>query len=343
MNQDEARIWLAEAVGDPAVIFVTGKGGVGKSTVARLICEVAERASMHALFVTLGEFASLELGTDGPDDSIGVADDTASDDRGEGEGPSLLGDDAYVDEGKRYASVVIEPSDALLEYLKDHGFGKIASRLLASGIVGVVSTAIPGIKDILLLGKVKQLEKRGEFDLIVVDSPASGHALSFLTSPEGLRQIAAVGPLRAQSDEVGELLTDHARTAVVVVTIPEETPVIESLETIATLEGRVGMKVASIVVNQRVTGAIDGAVGAMAGPSLEGAATERAPDGAASSARSYWEALGASQDGQVAALRAAWSGPLLSLPFVPEEDEELMASVIRTLPEYERAIKERGR
>ena len=98
---------------------------------------------------------------------------------------------------------------ALLEYLHDHGLSRISRRLVSSGALDVVATAAPGIKDILLLGKVKQLERAGAADLIVLDAPAAGHAITFLQSARSLLDAVSVGPINAQARDVLELLEDH--------------------------------------------------------------------------------------------------------------------------------------
>ena len=100
----------------------------------------------------------------------------------------------------------LTPDDALVEYLEDHGLQRVSKRLARSGVLDVVSTAIPGIRDVLVLGKVKQLERDGVADLIVVDAPATGHAITFLTSASGLVDAARGGPLRTQAQDVVELL-----------------------------------------------------------------------------------------------------------------------------------------
>src|SRR5207237_857890 len=84
----------------------------------------------------------------------------------------------------------------------------------------VVATAAPGIRDILVLGKVKQLERAGAADLIVLDAPAAGHAITFLMSSRGLLDAVRVGPVRAQAEDVLELLTDRRRCQVVLVPLP---------------------------------------------------------------------------------------------------------------------------
>lgn len=143
----------------------------------------------------------------------------------------------------------LTPDDALLEYLEDHGMSRISRRLVSSGALDVVATAAPGIKDILILGKVKQLEGSRAHDLIVLDAPAAGHAISFLRSPRGLLDAVRVGPINAQARDVLELLTDPARCQVVLVTLPEETPVNELVETAYSLEDEVGVSLGPVVVN----------------------------------------------------------------------------------------------
>ena len=142
------------------------------------------------------------------------------------------------------------PSDALAEYLVDHGFRRIAKRLASTGVIDVVGTAAPGIDDLVVLGKIKQLERSGDWDLIVVDGPAAGHAITFLTSAAGLRDAVHGGPIGNQADEVLALLGDPDRCQVVLVTLPETTPVNELIETAYAIEERVGVRLGPVVVNQ---------------------------------------------------------------------------------------------
>ena len=85
---------------------------------------------------------------------------------------------------------------------------------MTSGALDMVATAAPGIRDILVLGKVKQLERAGAADLIVLDAPAAGHAITFLQSARALLDAVRVGPINAQARDVLELLTDHERCQV---------------------------------------------------------------------------------------------------------------------------------
>ena len=148
----------------------------------------------------------------------------------------------------------LTPDEALLEYLEDHGMRRISRRLTASGALDVVSTAVPGMKDILVLGKVKALERANAADLIVLDAPAAGHTISFLMSARGLLDAVRVGPIRKQAADVVELLTDPKRCQVMLVTVPEETPVTELVETAFAIEDRAGVALGPVVVNSYVAG-----------------------------------------------------------------------------------------
>lgn len=143
----------------------------------------------------------------------------------------------------------LTPDEALLDYLRDHGLSRISKRLVSSGALDVVATAAPGIKDILILGKVKSLERAGEADLVVLDAPAAGHAITFLQAARALLETVRVGPINAQAREVLEMLTDHERCRVMLVTLPEETPVNELVDTAFSLEDRVGVGLGPVVVN----------------------------------------------------------------------------------------------
>jgi arsenite-transporting ATPase len=195
------------------VTVVAGKGGVGKSTVTALLAHAAAQAGMRVLAVELDGKPNLA---------------------------ELLGDVPHL---------ALSAPQALEEYLREHGFGRIAKRLVTSGVIDVVSTAAPGIDDLVVLGKIKQLERGGDWDAIVVDGPAAGHAVTMLTSAAGLRDAVTGGPVRAQSDDVLALLGDAKRCQVALVTLPETTPVNETVETAFALEERTGVRLTPVFVN----------------------------------------------------------------------------------------------
>jgi anion-transporting ArsA/GET3 family ATPase len=224
------------------LVIVAGKGGVGKTTVSATLARAAALAGLSTLIVEVegksGLPAMFGQGEIGYDEVV----------LSPGGGPDGAGD---------VRARTLTADAALLEYLRDHGLSRISRRLVSTGALDVVATAAPGIKDILLLGKVKQLEREGVADLIVLDAPAAGHAITFLQSARSLIDTVSVGPINAQARDVLELLEDHRRCQVVLVTIPEETPVNEAVETAFSLEDRVGVGLGPIVVNG-VYPAIDG-------------------------------------------------------------------------------------
>jgi anion-transporting ArsA/GET3 family ATPase len=205
---------------------------------------------------------------------------------------------------------------ALLEYLQDHGLSRISRRLVSTGALDVVATAAPGIKDILLLGKVKQLERAGTADLIVLDAPAAGHAITFLQSARSLIDTVSVGPINAQARDVLELLEDHERCQVMLVTIAEETPVNEAVETAFSLEDRVGIGLGPIVVNGLYP-ALDGIDADPAAAAAEAGVSLRAGEAEAlAAAAAFRRDRTALQSEQIARLEAALPLPQLRLPFL---------------------------
>ena len=197
------------------VVVVAGKGGVGKTTVTAVIARAAARAGARVLAVELdGKPTLARLLADGGVEVLPLA-----------------------------------AATALEEYLQEHGFGRIAKRLNKSGIIDLMGTAAPGIDDVVVLGKVKQLSRSGDYDVIVVDGPAAGHAVTFLTSASGLADAMPGGPVHVQASAVQQMLRDHEYLQVVLVTLPETTPVNEAIETAEVFRDRVGVRLGPVVVN----------------------------------------------------------------------------------------------
>ncbi|HUY63756.1 MAG TPA: ArsA-related P-loop ATPase [Acidimicrobiales bacterium] len=218
------------------VLVVAGKGGVGKTTVTAALARMAAQAGLSVLVVELE-------GKPGVPAAFGSAVEL------DYEETLLSGPDARTGGEGSVRARRITPDDALLEYLADHGMKRISKRLVSSGALDVVSTAIPGIRDILVLGKVKALEREQAAELILVDAPATGHAMTFLSSAQGLLDAARTGPVRAQAADVVELLADPTRCQVALVTMPEEMPINEVVEAAYALEDRIGITLGPVVVN----------------------------------------------------------------------------------------------
>jgi anion-transporting ArsA/GET3 family ATPase len=217
---------LAQFCSASRVVIVAGKGGVGKTTVTATLATAAARTGASVLIVEVE-------GKSGLATAFGCE--------------PLEYEECEVAAGVRARTLT--PDQALVEYLEDRGLRRMSRRLTNSGALDVVATAVPGMREILVLGKVKALERAGAADLIIIDAPAAGHAISFLMSPRGLLDAVSIGPIRAQAEDVIELLSDPERCRVILVTLPEETPVNELVDTAYALEDRVGIKLGPIVVN----------------------------------------------------------------------------------------------
>lgn len=269
---------------------MAGKGGVGKTTLGATIGLAAARQGLDVTLVELEGHSTLGR-------SLGIG---------------TLGYEPIEIElatQGRLRARRITPDEALMEYLSEHGLGRLAHRLGRTGAIDVVSTAAPGIRDLLALGKIRQLEQHGGSDLIVVDAPAAGHAITFLRSPTGLADASMSGPLREQSDLVLDLLGDAERCQTLLVTLPEETPVNEVIETAFSLEDDVGIKLGPIVVNG-VWPVIDGLAEAVA----EVTAREERRHGHAWAAARFRLAQNRQQLGECERLATALPLPQIHLP-----------------------------
>jgi anion-transporting ArsA/GET3 family ATPase len=302
------------------LVVVAGKGGVGKTTVSAALAVMAAEAGLDVLIVALDSAGAMPalFGVEG---SFGYDE-------------VLL----YQARSGRVQGRVITPDDALLEYLADHGMGRFAKRLTNAGILDIVSTAIPGIREILVLGKVKQLERGDTPDLLILDAPATGHAVRFLTSASGLVDAARGGPLRTQATEVVEMLHDPERCQVILVTLPEETPVNELIETAFRLEDEIGIVLGPVIVNavyQTV------AVGAAPEALAEAAGTRLvAGEGPAlAAAAAFRMARQSVQAEQLDRLEAEMPLPRLTLPYLfagdfgPQQVRELADAIGRAVDE----------
>jgi arsenite-transporting ATPase len=293
---DPARFFAASRL-----VIVAGKGGVGKTVVSATLARAAARVGLSTLVIEV----------EGKSGLASMYGRSALD----YEEATLLAGGGPKGEGEVRART-LTPDEALLDYLKEHGLSRISRRLVSSGALDVVATAAPGIKDILILGKVKQLERLGEADLVVLDAPAAGHAITFLQAARVLIDTVRVGPINAQARDVMDMLTDHERCRVMLVSLPEETPVNELVDTAFNLEDKVGVGLGPVVVN----GCYDDIPGVDADPATaaEGAgATLRPGEADVLAAAAGFRADRTSlQVEQLARLAEQLPLPQLRLPFV---------------------------
>ena len=218
----------------PKVLIVSGKGGVGKTTVAAALALVAARRSRKVCIAEVDRKGAL---------------------------PRLLGGGMLGYDPKELLPGIwglnIAPDKALEEYLEVQYHMRRISRVLThSHFIDYVTTAAPGLKDILVLGKVWYLEQgrpaggtRHNFDTIALDAPAAGHMRTFLAAPAGLSDAVRVGPIRRQSDWILGMLTDPIRARIHLVTLAEEMPVAETLETAHTIRSELRMHQGVTFVN----------------------------------------------------------------------------------------------
>ncbi|CAN5846424.1 ArsA-related P-loop ATPase [soil metagenome] len=215
------------------LLLVTGKGGVGKSTVAAALAVASSRMGRKTCLVEVEgrqTFSNLFA--------------TAPWDFDEREfRPDLFG-------------LSIDPEASLTEYLSlFYGAQRITRLVAKTPAVEFATQAAPGIKDVLLIGKVKEMERRrrpdGRFvyDLIVVDAPPTGRIVNFLAAPEATTELVNVGPVREQANTVIDMLTDADRTALLLTTLLEEMPVSETSESVTALQN-LGVHLGPILVNR---------------------------------------------------------------------------------------------
>ena len=219
---------------DRTLLYVTGKGGVGKTTVAAsiglaaaargrrtIVCEVAEQDRVSRAFAREGVRREQE-----------------------------------VELAENLWAISIDPTAALQEWLGRQLGGAALRLITGSAAFQHFVAAAPGAKELITIAKVwelAQLERwdaaNRTYDLVVVDAPSSGHGLAMLTAPSTFGEIARVGPVRRQAFKIRDMLADARRTGYIAVALPEEMPVNETLELGGRLHAAVGVGLDAIVVN----------------------------------------------------------------------------------------------
>jgi anion-transporting ArsA/GET3 family ATPase len=226
---------MAPGLLDKHLIYVTGKGGVGKTTVSAalglaaaaagkrtIVCEVAQQERVSRAFQREGVQREVE-----------------------------------VELSENLWAISIDPNLALQEWLSKQLGGGPPVRLLArSSAFQYFVAAAPGAREMITIAKVfelSQLERwdrrHRTYDLVIVDAPASGHGLAMLSTPRTFGEIARVGPIKRQAEKIMAMLGDPERTGYLAVALAEEMPVNETLELGDRLETAVGLGLDAVVVN----------------------------------------------------------------------------------------------
>ncbi len=197
---------------DRRLIFVTGKGGVGKSTVAIMLGLVAARRGLRTIVAELHSQERVQ--------------------------------DSFAHHGARFEelelapdlfTISIEAERAMDEYMQVKA-GPLGHAVSSSRVFQALAMATPGMRELLSMGKVwelAQIQRRtrgaAPYDLVIVDAPATGHGVGILRTPKTFADIARVGPIAHQGRQIASMIYDRRLTAVVAVATPEEIPVNETL------------------------------------------------------------------------------------------------------------------
>jgi len=229
-------------VSPPRILYVTGKGGVGKTTVTAAIARQAAERGLRTIVAEPGGAARLPS-------LFGV--------EGQGYTPTPLAPNLF--------SISITPEEAMEEYVVQQvRFRRLYRMVFRNRVMGPFVDGVPGLHDGVTLGKVFDLERsaasgRRTWDLILVDAPATGHGLSLLSSARAMMSLTRVGPLYEGNRMVDERISDPDVTGIVLVALPEELPVSETLELWSALGDR-RRQVRLCVLNQCIPAPIPSGV-----------------------------------------------------------------------------------
>ncbi|GAC1329307.1 MAG: hypothetical protein NVSMB17_05550 [Candidatus Dormibacteria bacterium] len=225
------------------VVILTGKGGVGKSTSAAAIALVAAEQGQRVLVIEVDAKGNV------PDffdtNRVGFK---------------------YRRLHKNVFGLSMQPRESMHEYLSIMLHVPKFSLNPLSGFMEYASQAIPGLKEILVSGKIYYEEKQQDgdrplWDLVVVDGAPTGHVVSQLGAAGHLKGLVRSGPIHDQATRIDELLTDPARTAVVLVTIPEEMPAMETIDLAGRFSKETGIEPFGLIINQLQPRQLSGPVG----------------------------------------------------------------------------------
>lgn len=281
---------------------MTGKGGVGKTTVAVALGLCAAAAGKRTIVceVAAQENASRVFGHT----EVGFHE---------------------VEMAENLWAISIDPDESMREYvLLQLKVRAMRDMLFRSRIFSYLAAATPGLKELVTIGKIWELAqldrkvKSGrEYDLVIVDAPATGHGIGFLQTPRTFASIARVGPIHSQAQQLDRLITDQEHTGAAIVALPEEMPVNESAALESELRSEVGVAVDRVYLNglyperfeaeevERLAGLAEGEDGAVR-------AAARAAVSEHGRARS--------QRAQLSRLRRRVEAPVRTLPFLFEPE-----------------------
>jgi anion-transporting ArsA/GET3 family ATPase len=287
---------------DKRLVIVTGKGGVGKTTVAvalgmraaaegkrTIVCEVSAQENTSRMFDhTEVRFHEVEM-------------------------------------EENLWSISIDPDESMREYvLLQLKVRAMRDLLFRSRIFNYLAAATPGLKELVTIGKIwelAQLDRRvkqgRKYDLVIVDAPATGHGVGFLQTPRTFASIARVGPIHSQAQTLDRFITDHENTGTAIVALPEEMPVNESAALERDLRDEVGVAVDRVYLNGLYPERFDKQEAERLAAIAEG---ENGSTRAAARAAVSEHNRARSQRAQLARLRRRVEAPVKTLPFLFEPE-----------------------
>ena len=291
---------------DKRLVFVTGKGGVGKTTVAATLGLVAARAGKRTIVCEVAQQERMSHVF-----------------RREGVGydEKRLDTDLYA--------ISIDPERSIEEYLRTQIKPTALYTLLFDNrLFQYFAAATPGMRELVTIGKVwelAQFERRNPdaapFDLVIVDAPSTGHGLGFLATPRTFRDAARVGPISRQAGKIDAFITDPGSTGVVAVALPEEMPVNETVEFERMLADELGMDLDAVVVNALLPERFDNEEAERIEQTV--AANGSAGVEAALKAALFEHRRARTQRAELGRLSAELGRELLTLPFLFEPELDL--------------------
>ena len=213
---------------DRKLIFVSGKGGVGKSAVSASLAILAARRGLRVLVVGMVE-------------DLGVASHFAIEHLTYAPRRARPGIDALA----------VYRDEALDEYLRlQLHVPRAAPTKVLTRALNVLAETAPGIREIVTLGKPVFEMWKGEYDLVLVDAPPLGQLFSYLRAPNTIADLVPAGPIQRQANQMHNALVDGETTSLVLVTTPEELPVLETTAALERLDDEPVITLAAVVTNR---------------------------------------------------------------------------------------------
>lgn len=284
------------------LIVVTGKGGVGKTTIAAALGRLLAARGRRTLLLEIDPRESLHqlLGTEPSGGQI-------------------------IKAGTRLAAQNLQARTVVEGLVREKlPIAALAKKVIASPVFQHFSEAAPGLKEMALLGYALRTVEghfRHKADVVVLDAPATGHSAAMLAAPLLLADAIGGGQLGVMAGELAAFIADPKRCGVVLAALAEEMPVQEALELVALLREKIGRPPELVVANALY-------------PPVPSKSAARAPRAAAAATVDLWLQRRAVNERELARLGADWKGPLAEIPLLPlDRGPELLAAIEADLAE----------